>query len=193
MSRGGEQMALESGSYELSRRESDHLEIAEFEMAPGVRIPASTLPRERSVRQGRPEGRGTSHASLRGVRQRHRSRLDCVPRHGGRNRVAARIDWPVGSLELRGAVAQTLASTLVPSQTSDLMVTLAALRAWDLGPVTVAGGIEGGWSVFRQQIGEMPDRIVQAPVFGPTAIVEVPLAARLCVRGEISLPATFCS
>jgi hypothetical protein len=189
MSRGGEQMALESGSYELSRRESDHLEVAEFDMAAGVRIPASTLPARnvafgRVVRKG--EGLRTQAyaVSADGIVRGSIASLGAAAGIG----VAARIDWPVGSLELRGAVAQTLASTLVPSQTSDLMVTLAALRAWDLGPVTVAGGIEAGWSVFRQQIAELPDRIVQAPVFGPTAIVEVPFAARLCVRGEISLP-----
>ena len=72
-----------------------------------------------------------------------------------------------------------------------MLVTLAALKAWDLGPVTVAGGIEGGWSVFRQQIADVPDRYIHAPVFGPTALVELPLGARLCLRGDIALPSYF--
>jgi hypothetical protein len=189
MSRGGEQMTLEQGSYELSRRERDHLEVAEFEMAPGARIPASTLSTSkvgfgRVVRKG--DGlRARAYAvSANGIVRGSLASLGSAAGIG----VTARIDWATGSLEVRGAVAQTLASTLVPSQTSDMMVALAALRAWDVGAFTVAGGIEGGWSIFRQQIGDQPDRIIHAPVFGPTAIIELPLAARLCLRGDISLP-----
>jgi len=189
MSRGGEQMTLERGSYELSRRERNHLEVAEFEVAAGARILASTLSMNR-VAFGRVvrKGDGTrSQAYAFSAAGLVRGSLASLGAAAG-VAATARIDWAVGSLELRGAVAQTLASTLVPSQTSDLMVTLAALRAWDLGAFTVAGGIEGGWSVFRQQIGDLSDRVVQAPVFGPTAIVELPLAAYLCLRGDISLP-----
>ena len=189
MSRGGEQMTLEQGSYELSRRERDHLEVAEFEVSPGARVPASTLSTSkvafgRVVRKG--EGLRT-HAYAVSANGMVRGSVASLGPAAG-IALTGRIDWPIGSLEVRGAVAQTLGSTLVPSQTSDLTVTLAALRAWDLGAVTVAGGIEGGWSVFRQQISELPDRIIQAPVFGPTAILELPLAANLCVRGDISLP-----
>jgi hypothetical protein len=68
-----------------------------------------------------------------------------------------------------------------------LTVTLAALRAWEVGAFTVAGGVEAGWSVFRQQIGDLPDRLIQSPVFGPTAVIELPLATRLCLRSDISL------
>jgi hypothetical protein len=189
MSRGGEQMALERGSYELSRRERDHLEVAELEMAAGTRIPASTLSMSkvafgRVVRKG--DGlRAQAYAvSADGFVRGSLASLGAAAGIA----VTARIDWPIGSLEVRGAVAQTLASTLVPSQTSDLMVTLAGLRAWDLGAVTLAGGIEAGWAVFHQQIGDLPDRLIHSPVFGPTAMIELPLAARLCLRGDISLP-----
>jgi hypothetical protein len=187
-SRGGEEMALEQGSYELSLRESDHLEVAEVDVSSGSRRLASSVPTSnvafgRAVRKGAEfERRLTPCPPMDG------SRRSGVPRPGGGMAVTARIDWPIGSLEVRGAVVRTLATTLVPSQTSDLIVALAALRVWDFGAITLAGGFEGGWSVFRQQIADLPDRIVHAPVFGPTVIAELPLASRLYLRGDVSLP-----
>jgi hypothetical protein len=188
MSRGGEQMTLEQGSYELNRRESDHLEVAEFEMAAGTRIQASTLSTSkvafgRVVRKG--EGLRTQAYAMSANGVVRGSVASLGPAAG--IALTGRIDWAMGSLEMRVTLAQTLASTLVPSQTSDLTVTLAALRAWEVGAFTVAGGVEAGWSVFRQQIGDLPDRLIQSPVFGPTAVIELPLATRLCLRSDISL------
>jgi hypothetical protein len=103
--------------------------------------------------------------------------------------VAARVDAAPGSLELRLGLARAGHATFVPSTTWDASLAVAALRFWDFRVVTMAAGVEVGWNVFRQQAASTPDvMVVQTPSLGPTALLELPIGRRLCVRADLSLP-----
>jgi hypothetical protein len=102
--------------------------------------------------------------------------------------MSARLDGSIGSLELRAGLARASSSTYIPSETWEAALTLAALRAWDPGAVTLAGGIEAGGSAFRQRVGSEAAVHSYAPEFGPTALIEIPWGKRFCARGDVSLP-----
>ena len=189
VSQGTEQIAIESGSYEIRRRDRDSLETAATSVTSGTRTLVSDLPTRRlafgrAVRKG-----GELRSSAYGVYFGGlvRSSLVSLGPAAGVG-LAGRLDGEPGSLELRGAVARATSSTYIPAETWEMGLSLAALRAWDLDIVTVAGGVEAGWSVFRQQVGSEQPTLTNAPAFGPTAVFEVPWGTRFCARGDVSLP-----
>lgn len=190
VSGGGEELALEPGRYEVHRRAPGHLDVASVELFSGSSTRVSSLPTTR-VAFGRVVRKG------QGVRARAyavsigalaRTSLASLGPSAGMT-AAGRIDAAVGSLELRLAFAGATRATFVSSTTRDAAVSLAALRARDWGSLTVAGGLEMGWTLFHQQTALRPGAaLAHGPVVGPTALVEVPVGARLHLRMDLSLP-----
>jgi hypothetical protein len=189
-SRGGEQIALEQGRYEVERRGREHLELAVADVASGTVTEISGLP-TRQVAFGRAVRKGG------GLRARSysvaaeglvRSSLASLGTSTG-GTVAARIDAAPGSLELRLALVRATHTTFVPSATWDASLAAAALRFRDFRVVTLAAGVEAGWNVFHQRAAVAPAvMVVQAPSLGPTALLELPLWRRFCLRADLSLP-----
>jgi hypothetical protein len=107
--------------------------------------------------------------------------------------VVGRLDSRMASLELRvGAERADLrgspgAST--SAATTDVLVSVAALRAVDFRHVTLAGGLEAGWAGFTQRFdGGGRGGLSSAAELGPTALVEVPVGGRFCLRADASAP-----
>jgi hypothetical protein len=189
VSRGSEQIVLEAGSYELRRRDENALETATVRVGSGTRTVASDLATKRTAfgRAVRKGGDMRSHAyavSLGGI---VRSSLVSLGTASGAG-ASGRLDGKPGSLELRAAFARAVSSTYVPAETLEGSLTLAGLAAWDLETVTLAGGVEAGWAVFSQKAGSEPATLTNAPLFGPTALFEIPWGARFCVRGDLAAP-----
>jgi hypothetical protein len=188
--RGGEQIALEEGRYEVERRETGHIDVALAQVVSGALTDVAALPtRElafgRAVRKGGGIRARAYSVAAEGIM---RSPVAALGASSG-GALAARVDAAPGSLELRVALARAGRETLVPSETWDVSLAVAALRAWDLRVATLAAGLEAGWSVFHQRTALTTDStLAQAPSLGPTALAELPLGRRLCARLELALP-----
>jgi hypothetical protein len=187
---GGEQIALEQGRYEVERRGREHLELAVADVASGTVTEVSGLPTKqvafgRAVRKGGGLRARAYSVSADGL---VRSSLASLGTSTG-GMVAARVDAAPGSLELRLGLARAGHATFIPSTTWDASLAVAALRVWDFRVVTLAAGVEAGWSVFHQQAASTPNvTVVQAPSLGPTALLELPLWSRACLRADLSVP-----
>lgn len=188
-SHGGEELVLETGRYEISRRGARDLEVAFAEIAPGERVQTRALKPThyafgRAVRKGGGLRSRAYAFSFSGV---IRSPIESLGTAFGA-RAAGRLDGAAGSLELRASAVRAASDTRVPAETWDFAATVAGLRAWDFRALTFAGGVEAGWAVFHQQTRQERAEIVHAPTFGPTALFELPWGPRLYIRGDISVP-----
>ena len=97
----------------------------------------------------------------------------------------ARLDLPFLALEARvGILQSSIAPDRLTLDTRELSASLAAYRAFDLGPVTVAGGVEAGGALLDQRFHERqtPDRRARALSVGPAAIVETVLSGPWTLR-----------
>jgi hypothetical protein len=187
---GGRKMALEAGRYYVTRREADHLEQGRFDVV--ARGLTAVLPQAmarldyaRVVRKGgtsrRVAGRLFADAGVRG----ELLGLGVA----WRTELGGRIDLRQAALELRlGLSGSDRNNGRLDIATRELSVAAAALRAFDVGPVTLDVGLEVGLSWFAQAMHdpETPDRRSFAPFVGVVGQLEVPLPRRFYVRVEMA-------
>jgi hypothetical protein len=186
----GRKMALDSGRYFVTRHETDHLEQGRFDVR--AREQTSVEPQlmarldyARVVRKGGTERHATGSlfaaAGLRG------SILGLGP--AWHTLVGARLDLKQFSLEARLAFAQSdVDNGRLDITTREISVALAALRAFDLGPLTLDVGLEGGGGWILQALhdaGQL-DRKSFAPLVGAVGQFEIPLWRRLYARIEVA-------
>jgi hypothetical protein len=192
VSGGVVEVALEPGQYEVASRLDDRLEVAEADIQGDSAAAALSQLRVRQVGFGQVVRKGG------GVRQRAYS---IAALGGARTAVAslgsamtaglvARLDGELGSLELRAGFGRsTLDGPMLTTTTSDVFAALAGLRAVDLRHVTLAAGLEAGWTGFEQRFGGTTrGGLSHAVSAGPTAVLEVPFGPRFCLRVDATLP-----
>ena len=188
----GQRLALESGTYELVRRDAHALAQGQFRISIGKDVPVGSVATTRislgrAVRKG---GWGTSHATTASISGLWRSSLVGLgPWWGGSLGLKEDFDW--ASFEMRVAFARAASRTRVESTTSELSVSLVGMRALDFAFGTFAAGAEVGWAIFRQRVEWLPRTTTHAARLAPLAMLEIPLGLRLTMRGEVSTPLYF--
>jgi hypothetical protein len=207
---GGEVLALDPGSYEITRRGQRSLEVAALSVREGEataisRVRGTPVAFGRLVRKGglasaarldggRGAGDGGSVSYGLSVAMSARTSIaDLGPSLGAT--VAGRADLRVLSLELRLAFGRAQHDAAYLSTTVwETAGSLAVLRAHDVvlrapgATLTVAAGIEGGLSHMAQRL-DGGDRFSSwSPFVGPTAVAEMTAAHRFFVRAGIGVP-----
>lgn len=188
-STGGQSLALEPGEYDVDRRETDRLEVAKVDLAPSTtvlmsQVRTNRLAFGRYVRKGTETERVAYAGSVAALARTALLSLGTAKGIGA----AARIDWPMFSLELRTAATYAVSDTFVSSKLWEGNVTLAALRAWDTRHVTLLAGLGLGWALLRQQLGSGSAVTAHAAIASPTAVLELPWGGRFSARTEVALP-----
>ncbi len=185
---GGGRIALDAGRYFVTRREPDHLEQGRFDVAAhGTTLVApeamARLEYARVVRKG-----GT-------VRRAAGSLFADVGVRGEifdlgvawRTEVGARLDLRQLSLALRLGFSQSgHDNERLDITTREISLAVDGLRAFDLGPLTLDGGLEAGTSWLAQAFHDplTPDRTAVGPFVGAVGQLEWPLPHRLYARLE---------
>ncbi|HEY3360046.1 MAG TPA: hypothetical protein VGQ83_42740, partial [Polyangia bacterium] len=188
--------ALESGRYRVLLREVDHLREAEVTVTAGAvaSVAADRMRRiayARVVRKGGTERRRALSAVVAGGAQGGLLGLNT----SWRAQAGARLDLPALALELRltgGSAATTNERHTI--DTHQTGASLAGLRAFDLGPITLGLGLELGGSWLGQRFQDparkppalagTPDRDVLALVLGALAQGDLSLGQRYFLRLE---------
>jgi caspase domain-containing protein len=187
---GGRKLALEAGRYFVTRREVDHLEQGRFDvLAHGV---TSVLPQTmarldyaRVVRKGGTARRASGSLFVDGGVRGEVLGLGTA----WRTEVGGRLDLSQASLELRlGFAGSERQNGRLDIDTRELSGAIAALRAFDIGPVTLDVGLELGMSWFDQALHDpsLGDRSSFGPFVGAVGQLEVPLSRRFYVRVEVA-------
>lgn len=180
------QLALRPGVYHVTRRGRDHLLLGEVRVTEAATrsLQLAAMRRvdfARVVRKGGTERATAVQAFAAGAVRG--PILDLGLATGAI--VGARLDLPFLGLEARvGILQSSVAPDRLAIDTRELTAALAAFRAFDLGPVTVAGGVEGGgvWLDQRFHERQTPDRRSYGLSLGPTAAVETALAGPWTLR-----------
>ncbi|HEX2733523.1 MAG TPA: caspase family protein [Polyangiaceae bacterium] len=186
---GGDQLALETGRYELDLREPGAVASAQFEIGSGseVRVSSLELQREAFGRAVRKGGGIRSFAVASTMAAHVRSSLSNLgPAFGAQ--LATRLDLDVASLEVRATLAHSTSSTFLVSNTSEATLTIAVLHLWDVGMFTLGSGLMAGPTLLIQQISEGPRASSAGLATGPVALVELPVTARVHLRADVSSP-----
>jgi hypothetical protein len=187
---GGRKMALEAGRYFVTRREPDHLEQGRFDVtAHGV---TAVLPQAmarldyaRVVRKGGTLRRASGSLFVDGGVRGEVLGLGTA----WRTELGGRVDLRQFSLELRlGLSGSDRDNGRLAIATKELSVAADALRAFDLGPLSLDVGLELGMSWFAQALHDpsAPDRSSFGPFVGAVGQLEVPLPRRFYVRLELA-------
>ncbi|HVZ74500.1 MAG TPA: caspase family protein [Polyangia bacterium] len=195
VSGGREQIALEPGRYEVASRLPDRLQVAEVDIRSDAAASLAAAP-SRRVAFGRVVRKGGGVRPLSfGLAALAGARSDVADLGAAwTGAVAARVDAPAASFELRVGAdrAELPASSAIgaPSvATTAAFASLAALRAKDLRYVTVAAGLEAGVVRFSERFAsDTTARASLGATVGPTALVELPLGPRFCLRADAALP-----
>jgi hypothetical protein len=191
VSEGHDELALEPGSYEVSQRLSDRLELAELEVVGREQVVALSGVSTRSVAYARVVRKGGVRDAAFGVAALAGARSDVASLGPGASAtLLARVDWRPGSLELRGGLERAVYDgRYVTTVTSNVFVAAAALRAADLRRFTVSGGVEAGWAGFFQTVGGVAaSGLSHAALAGPLASAELPVGRRFSLRADVELP-----
>jgi hypothetical protein len=185
----GRRMTLETGRYFVTRHESDHLEQGRFDVR--AREATMVMPEmmarldyARVVRKGGTERHAS--ASLFALGGLRGSLLGLGP--AGQTFVGARVDLRQFALELRLGFAQSdVNNGRLDITTREIAPALAALRAFDLGPLTLDVGLELGASWLLQALHDptQQDRRSLGPYLGIVGQLEIPLYRRLFLRVEL--------
>ncbi|HXI60032.1 MAG TPA: caspase family protein [Polyangia bacterium] len=195
VSHGRERIALEPGRYEVANRLNDQLEIAEVDIHSNAGpvtmsgVPARRVAFGRVVRKG-----GVILPKAFSVALLAGGRSDVAGLGPAMSAaLVGRLDSHVASVELRvGAERAELAGspgTATSAATTDVLVSVAALRARDFRHVTLAAGVEAGGAGFSQRFdGASRGGLSFAASLGPTALVELPIGARFCLRADVTAP-----
>lgn len=105
--------------------------------------------------------------------------------------VGIRFDGRALSLEVRADLGSSEhENRAVQLQTQRYGLSVAALRAFDLGPLTLSIGLSAGGAVWHQRFFDPrnPPRNALAGQIGPVGTVEVPIRARLLMRLRLGAP-----
>lgn len=195
-SRGGETLALASGSYEVSRRDRSHLEVAQIMVDDGAatafaraqrhRVPFGTM-----VRKGTDAGRPLAITASAAASART-SVADLGAVLGAD--LSARVDLSQVSFELRlGFGHASHRGARLASALWETSARAAALRFYDppargwLAP-TLGVGIEAGAAHLAQTLDEGQQQEAWSAVFGPVAVVEQPIGASVVLRFDVAVP-----
>jgi Caspase domain len=193
---GGGRIALDAGRYFVTRRDVDYLEQGRFDVvAQRVTMVApqamARLDYARVVRKG-----GTARRASGSLFVDVGARGDIAGLGTAwRTAVGGRVDLRQISLELRLGFASSIRqNTRWDIDTHELSAALDAIRAFDLGPVTLDVGLEVGAAWLLQTFSDPPSTIMAAtasrsgfaPFVGAVGQLEVPLPHRLYVRLELA-------
>jgi hypothetical protein len=187
---GGGRIALDAGRYFVTRREPDHLEQGRFDVAVhGTTLVApeamARLEYARVVRKGGTVRNVAGSLFADGGVRGDLFRLGTA----WRTDVGGRVDLRQVSLALRIGFSQsdTANTHYADITTREVAFGLDALRAFDLGPVTLDIGLELGASWFGQDFHDAtPKRSSGGPFVGALGGLEVPLPHRLYARLEVA-------
>jgi hypothetical protein len=188
-------IGLSPGGYFVSRRADDHLLEGVFRVEAGrtTRVDPVLMRRldyARVVRKGGTALRSTLQVFTQvGVRG---SLLDLGP--AVRAEVGTRLDLSDLSLQLRVAAGGSdVDGVRLAIGTREVAASLAVLRDFDLGPVTLGAGVEGGGSLLSQRFHELrtPDRDGGAAFVGPTAEAELRAFGPIALRADGTLLTYF--
>jgi hypothetical protein len=191
LSNGGEEVSLDPGGYEIVRRADDHFELARVDLAASRSVTVSQTRSQRMaygrvVRKGLgPQARSYGLAVVGGARSDLMSLGTAAS-----GAMIGRLDARWLSLEVRaGGGRSERSGDVFLTETWEMFVALAGLRAFDVGRMTIAVGAELGWAGFSQRIGPEPRRgLASAAFVGPAAVVELPVAKRLFLRLDVEAP-----
>jgi hypothetical protein len=182
-------IALEPGRYFVTKREVDHLEQGRFDVVAQqtTRVPAAMarIDYARVVRKGgtvrRMTGSLFADAGVRG---------ELVGLGTAwRTEVGGRLDLRQFSVELRlGFASSARSNGRLDIATRELSFAVDALRAFDVGPLTLDIGLEVGGSWFAQAFHDpmTPDRNSAGAFVGAVGQLEVPLPRRFYVKVELA-------
>jgi hypothetical protein len=194
VSRGDDTLALESGSYEVTRREPDALTVASLNVGEGAETAISQAA-SHPVAFGRMvrKGFGPTVALGLAIATTIRSSLDRLGSSSGAA-VLARAELRPASFELRLGVGRARQDAVhLASTTLELSAAGAVLRAFDAGAVThdvsatFAFGAEVGVGLLAQTLDDGTRKSSSGPFVGPTAVAEVTLGRRFFLRGDLGL------
>jgi hypothetical protein len=187
---GGRRMALDSGRYFVTRHETDHLEQGRFDVRPQqlTQVMPELMARldyARVVRKGGTlrhiSGSLFAATGLRG------SLLGLG--EAWQTSIGGRLDLHQFSLELRLGFAQSdLDNMRLDILTREISGAVDAIRAFDLGPLTLNVGLEVGVAGLWQALHDptQVERRSFGPFVGAVGQLELPLWRRLFVRLELA-------
>jgi len=195
VSKGAETLAVDPGPYEVTRRETSGLDVANLRVAEGQSTAISGASRYpvafgRMVRKG---GGPEAAYGLAAAASARTSIADLGPSLG--LAASGRADLSALSFELRVGLgrahqdAQRLSST-----TWETAVSLAALRVRDFGTAarprlpTLAVGIQAGLSYLAQQLDDGERRTSWNPFAGPSAVLDLMVGRRVYLRADLDVP-----
>lgn len=191
----GAKLALRSGGYVVTRRESDHLLQGAVAVREGHTSVVSgsgmrRIDHARVVRKGGTDRYAAVSAfALGGLRG---ALLDLGT--AGQGAVGVRVDLPVLTLEGRLAMARSRTnSDRLQIDTRELSASILAIRAIDLGPLTAGAGVEAGGLRLDQDFHERrtATRTSYGWNVGPVALVEAAIAGPLVLRIDAALLTYF--
>ncbi len=196
VSRGGELLAFDPGSYEITRRGRSNLDVGVVSVAEGRSTPVSGVATS-SVAFGQMVRKGGGAAAvafgLSAGTTARTSIAELGPSLG--LQIVGRVDFSVASLELRLGLGQARhAGARLLSTTWEGTASVALLRVHDLGvrgrglALAVAGGIEAGVSRMAQRIDGGDRHSSWSPLAGPTLLVDTTFSRRFYLRVGLGAP-----
>jgi hypothetical protein len=203
VSRGEETMALEPGSYEVTRREPDELDVATVSVSDGGATAMSETA-SHPVAFGRMVRKGGGPAAAYGlaVATMVRTPLEDLGVSMGLTAMA-RADLSAVSFELRVGLGRAeQSSSHFSSTTWDDSAAGAVLRMHDAGALTRGSSLassltsnltwgfggELGVSYLTQALDDGDRRSSWNPFVGPVALVELTLGRRFFLRADVGVP-----
>jgi hypothetical protein len=192
----GGRLAVEPGSYFVRERRPDFLRQEMFLVAAAgdTAVDAERMRRveyARVVRKGPSDGPGHAvSAFVTGAVRGEVQGLGTAWRTG----LGARLDLRSLSLELHlvlgGSEHRNEWQTIRSTETG---AAVAGLHVFDLGPLSLGLGLEGGLALFFQRFDAVNTgaRRLVAPFFGPVAELEVPVRRRFYLRAEAAFMTYF--
>jgi hypothetical protein len=194
VSLGDETLAVEAGSYQVTRRERDQLDVSVVSISDGgaaaiSRTPSYPVAFGRMVRKG--AERGAAYALA--VTTTARTPLEDLGRSLGAG-VAARADLRTLSFELGLGFGRARQESLRFSSTTwDLSASVAALRMHDVASGRPTGlcwgfGLEAGAARLNQRLDTGEGRASWSPFVGPVALGELAVGRRFFLRATAGLP-----
>jgi hypothetical protein len=191
---GHELVALDAGRYEVTRRESRHLEIASVLIQEGRMVTISETP-QTAVRFGRMVRKGGGPSSSYGIATTvlARSSFEGLGASLGAG-LTGRADYKPVSWELHVDLGRAEAREAhVAANTWEGALRVAALKVKDFGAhggtrlPTGALGVEAGMALFSQSLDTGERKRSVSPFAGPVAVLEWPLTTRLFLRADVDL------
>ena len=191
VSEGGELLALDAGAYEVSRRGSRSLDVADLVIKEGERTPISAAP-TRAIAFGLLVRKGGGPPLSYGLSVATTARTSIADLGSPFGvALAARADLSALSLELRINLGRAHGEAPhLSSTTWESAASVAALRVHDFGAprgVVLAGaiGAQVGVAYLAQTLDSGDHLASFSPFVGPTALAELGLGRRYFLRGSV--------